>query len=57
MGLTLDFPTGCYLQCFFHSLAGGEKKKEQFTDTETKLPRTCFQALDPSSTDPKTSFS
>lgn len=26
MVLTLDCPSGCYLQCFFHSLAGKKKR-------------------------------
>lgn len=26
MALTLDCPSGCYLQCFFHSLAGKKKR-------------------------------
>lgn len=51
MVLTLDCPSGCYLQCFFHSLAG-KKKKEQLADTETTLPGTCFWAPDSSSKGP-----
>lgn len=54
--LTLDYPTGCYLPCFFHSLAG-KKKKGQLTDMETKLPGTCLLVSYTLSTGSKSPFS